>query len=125
MNEDTLRTGSTILLPGTHQNPDRHHMCIVLTDPRHTEGRQVLYVPIITARRKHDATCILDVGDHPFIKHESCVHYAVMDLRPETHLLRLGKISEPLKADVLERVLDGVLLSPRSAPWAKEFFSGE
>lgn len=125
MGEEALHVGATILLPGTHQNPENHHICIVLSDPEDTDGRQVLYVPITTARKKCDETCILEVGDHPFIKHTSCVHYAMMNQRSEAHLLKVGKLREPLQPDVLGRVLDGVMRSPRSAPWAKKFLSGE
>ena len=38
-----------MMMLSTHNNPDNHHMCIVLSDPARSEGRQVLYVPIITA----------------------------------------------------------------------------
>lgn len=125
MNDGVLHAGATILLPGTHQNPDNYHICVVLSDPENAEGRQVLYVPIITARRKCDETCILEVGDHPFIKHTSCVHYAMMNQRSEFHLLKVGKLREPLQSDVLSRVLDGVMRSPRSAPWAKKLLTGD
>lgn len=124
MDDSSLCTGSTIHLPGAHQNPDNYHLCIVLSDPENAEGRQVLYAPVITARRRYGATCILDIGDHPFIRHKSCVHYAVMGQRPETHLLKLGRMSAPLEAHVLERVLDGVMISPHSPPWAESFLLG-
>ena len=121
MNENGLGRGSTILLPNTHYNPDKHHTCIVLSDPQNAEGRQVLYVPIITARGKFDETCVLEVGDHGFIKHRSCVHYGMMGQRTEAHLLKVGKVGESLQPAVLERVLDGAINSPHSAPWAKAF----
>ena len=122
MTERTLSAGSTLLLPGTHQNPDNRHLCIVLNDPRKEAGNQALYVPVITVRRKFDATCILDVGDHPFIRHPSCVHYATMSQRSEAHLLKVGTIQEPLREEVLQRVLEGATASPHSPPWAKKFF---
>ena len=125
MDDETLRAGATILLPGTHQNPDNHHVCIILSDPEHSEGRQVLYVPIVTVRRKCDETCVLEVGDHPFIRHTSCVDYARLNQRSESHLLKVGTLREPLQSDVLDRVLDGVMHSPHSAPWAKQFLSGD
>ena len=71
---------------------------------------------MIAVRRKFDATCILDVGDHPFIRHPSCVHYAAMGQRSEAHLPKVGMIQEPLREDVLRRVIEGVSASPHSAP---------
>lgn len=123
MSKGNLVLGSTVLLPSTHHNPDKHHLCIVLNDPQDENGRQVVYVPIITARRKYDSTCVLDVGDHPFIKHKSCVHYAAMGQRSETHLLKIGKINAPLKPSVVQRVIAGVVLSPHAAPWARNLLA--
>ncbi len=123
--QNNLRPGSTILLPGTHHDPDKRHLCIVLTDPETAGGSQTLYVPIITVRGKYDRTCILKDGDHRFIKHTSCVHYAMMSQRAEAHLLKVGNVDEPLEPDVLERVLEGVERSPHSAPWAKRLLRGE
>ena len=123
MNKQHLTLGATILLPSTHHNPDKYHMCIVLNDPLDSEGRQVLYAPIVTARRKYDSTCVLEVGDHPFIKHKSCVHYARMGQRSEAHLLKIGKISAPIQPDVMRRAIEGVTLSPHSALWAKKLVS--
>lgn len=100
-------------------------MCIVLTDPEHAGGRQVLYVPIITARGKFDHTCILEKGDHRFIRHTSSVHYAMMGQRAEAHLLKVGNVDEPLRPDVLERILKGAKKSPYSPPWAKRLLAGE
>lgn len=91
-------------------------MCIVLTDPEHAGGRQVLYVPIITARGKFDHTCISKKGDHRFIGHTSSVHYAMMGQRAEAHLLKVGNVDEPFRPDFLERVLEGAKKSPYSPP---------
>lgn len=121
MNEKRLHRGSTLLLPGTHQDPEKCHICVVLNEPRDSDGRQILYVPIITAKRKHDKTCTLDVGDHPFIKHKSCVHYAAMGQRSEAHLLKVGIVRESLQPEILRTIIDGVMASPHSPPWTKEF----
>ena len=123
MNEESLYVGATILLSGTHYNLDKFHMFIVLSDPKKAPGCQVLYVPLISAHPKCDFTCILDSGDRPFVKHRSCIHYARMNQRSEMHLLKVGKLSHPLRSAALKRVLDGVGKSPHSPPWAKDFLS--
>ena len=125
MGDEALYVGATILLQGTHQNPDNHHICIILSDPERSNGRQVLYVPIITVRKNSDETCVLEVGNHPFIRHISCVDYARLNQRSESHLLKVGTLREPLQSGVLDRVLDGVMHSPHSKPWAKQFLSGD
>ena len=99
MAEDEIGRGSTLLTLGTHQNPGIRHLCIVLNDPPPNEPRQVLYVPVITARRKYDPTCVLDVGDHEFIVRKSCVHYARAEVRHVEQLAKRGELRAPLTAD--------------------------
>ena len=122
MAENQIRRGSTLLISGTHHNPNVSHLCIILNDPPGTAPQQVLYVPVITAREKYDTTCVLEVGDHEFITHKSCVHYARADVRTVQHLEKLGSLKEPLRDDVLERVCGGIFDSPHSRPWIKEFY---
>lgn len=122
MTGENIRRGSTLLISGTHQNPDIHHLCLILSEPPDHEPRQVLYVPVITARRKCDMTCVLDVGDHDFIVHKSCVHYARADVRTVEQLAMRGSLKEPLTDDVLERVCDGIFASPHSRPWVRKFY---
>lgn len=79
----------------------------------------MLFVPIITYKSKCDDTCILEVGDHPFIKHKSCVHYARIELRNESHLLSRYnyRLQEQLSSDVLNRVVEGIRTSELTPPW--------
>lgn len=122
MDGDQIRRGSTLLIAGTHQDPERSHLCIVLNDPPDASPQQVLYVPVITARKKSDTTCVLDVGDHDFIVRKSCVHYARADVRTVEHLAKCGSLRSPLTDDVLERVCAGIFDSPYTRPWVKEFY---
>ena len=122
MAEDQLRRGSTLLISGTHQIANVSNLCIILNDPPGTAPQQFLYVPVITAREKCDTTCVLEVGDHEFISHKSCVHYAMADVRTVQQLKKRGSLREPLRDDVLERVCGGIFDSPHSRPWVKEFF---
>ena len=119
---DQIRRGSTLLISGTHRNPDVSHPCIVLSGPPDAGPQQVLYVPVITARKRYDTTCVLEVGDHEFIVHKSCVHYARAEVRTVQQLANRGSLKEPLRDDVLERVSKGIFDSPHSRPWVKEFY---
>ncbi len=119
---DQIRRGSTLLISGTHQNANVYHLCIILNDPPDEDPQQFLYVPVITARKKYDPTCILEDGDHEFIDHKSCVHYARAQVRSVQQFTNRGPPKEPLRDDVLERVCRGIFDSPHSAPWVKEFY---
>lgn len=52
------------------------HFFVVLTDPAKSDT--VLLVNATTYRQNapHDASCFLDVGDHPFIRHKSYIVYS-------------------------------------------------
>ena len=119
---DQIRRGSTLLISGTHHKPDVFHLCIVLNDPPDVDPRQILYVPVITARKKYDTTCVLEVWDHEFIDHKSWVHYARAEVRTVQQLANRGSLRELLRDDVLERVCKGIFDSPHSPPWVKEFY---
>ncbi len=126
MGSGRLVPGATFLYPGTHTNPDKLHLTVVLTDPDLAKGRMVLVVPVITQRRRCDLTCVLQVGDRPFIKHPSCVDYSRMFLRSEAHPVRMLESGvavpeAPMPSDVLRRILLGVAASPHSAPFAVGF----
>ncbi len=126
MSNGRLFPGATFQYPGTHNDPEKLHLTVVLTDPAIAKGRVVLIVPIVTRRRRCDLTCILRDHDHPFIRHESCVDYRRMELRPEALPIKMldsgAAVPEPpMPAAVLERILRGVRASPYSAPFAVAF----
>lgn len=60
----------------TFRRPGGGHLWIVISEPQ--QNRQCIAVVNITSVRKnvrYDSSCILHVGDHPFIQHESYVLY--------------------------------------------------
>jgi len=61
---------------GPAHDPDKKHLFIVLTDPCPTAG-DVLMVNVSSVRPGHDTACQLFVGDHPFIKRDSFIEYAL------------------------------------------------
>ena len=62
------------------------HLFVVLTDTCE-EGHNLL-VPICTARKVYDKTCILGAGDHEFIKHLSYVMYARLEKYEAADLIK-------------------------------------
>lgn len=52
------------------------HLWVVITEP--DESGCVVLVNVTTAtesKQRLDRSCVLDVGDHPFIKHQSLINY--------------------------------------------------
>lgn len=66
-----------------------------------------------------DQSCILNVGDHPFIKHETVINYAEAVISSEEAIFagaRGGVIQHdpaPVTSDALKRIQQGALASPQ------------
>ena len=112
-----LTCGDTFLIP--KRGEDIEHLWIVITEPD-ADGNAVCVS--VTAKRSYsDTTVVLSAGEHPFIKHESAIHYAdarildlekvqaALDAHTRTFICRSHK---PCSEDLLTRVQDGLLKSP-------------
>lgn len=93
------------------------HLFFVVTDPDPTT--KVVTVMLVTERPHTDHTCILDVGDHPFVRHRSSVDYGTARFAPVRKLeeaVRRARASfdADLSDDLLERVRAGLLASGRT-----------
>jgi len=80
---------------------------------------KVLIVNINTMRKNADSTCTLNVGDHPFIRHESFVNYAnsaLVSVEKLEDSLSTGRAEyrEALKEKVLKRIRQCLLVSPHT-----------
>ena len=101
-----MRAGATFQLP-------RHleqHLWLVVSDPD-ADPEHVVMVSVTTVRPGSDLSCVLEPGDHRFIRHRSCIYYAeakqttlgnLMRLESEGLLVRHDPMSEPL----LRRIRD-------------------
>ena len=104
------------------QNVDpRHrdnHLHIVLSAPN-PDG--LVAVANLTTWAPHkDQACIVHAGEHPFVRHESCVAYERAALRPAAgidKLLALGLAAEwpPVTGALLSRMQRGIHASPNAA----------
>lgn len=75
----------------------------------------------IDTREFLDETCILDVGDHPFIRHKSFVMYFNFMLVSISEFLRLRKTREiELLDDMSEEVLVRIREGIRNTVWLSE-----
>ena len=98
------------------------HLYIVLTDPD-SAGNQVI-ANITTREQWKDQSCVLDAGDHPFIRRESVVNYAEASVASEAKISeavrrRLFEPDLPVSQEVLDKVQAGALVSSQIEPKAK------
>lgn len=111
---EILRAGRTLLL---RELPDsRPHLWLVLTDPAGTPP-EVVAVMVRTATAFTDRTVVLSVGDHPFIRRPSSVHYSTatffrVDAIQRAILRRQCHLREDMSPELLQRVRQGLLDSP-------------
>jgi hypothetical protein len=125
---------ATLLIPsGPANNPDRKHLFVLLTDPIEApnfNGKQVLLANIASVpnRLPYDSTCILQPGEHRFIKHESYVYYAKARIEAANALLRGVKSGQLIAHEIMgqaivQRICDGLQQSPHTTPRIQRFFA--
>ncbi|MCK5425453.1 MAG: hypothetical protein KAI89_08775 [Emcibacter sp.] len=69
-----FRKGTLLIPSGTGFDTDKKHLFVICNDTC-TDGMNLI-VPLVTWKNSYsDDTCVLNVGDHPFIKHRSYIQY--------------------------------------------------
>lgn len=95
-----MDAGTTFFLNG--------HLWVLISDPGQDDER-LLVVKFNRWKRYHDQACVLEVGDHPFIRERTCVNYQEAMVVPELNILTLmdtGDLSfrEPASLTLLARI---------------------
>lgn len=116
-----LRAGDTFFLSNTGgaANPAGAHLMICLIiDPA---SDQAIIVPMVTRHDHSDPSCVFNVGDHPFIQHESCASYdfaRALSAKEINEHIDKGKIKlrARISKDALIRLLVGFVSSDETAP---------
>src|SRR5688572_21180620 len=94
---------------------EKRHLWLVLTNPDGNPAR-VVAVMVRSRRRFTDDTVVLDVGDHPFIKHPSSVHYSSAAIFRVEQITRAAKhnhchLQPDMSPALLKQVRAGLLTS--------------
>ena len=103
-----MRAGDTFFLEGV---ADRH-LWVVLSEPVDDPDR-VLFVSMTSLDVTKEDVCLIDAGEHPFVKHVTCIDYSHLREAPSEALERLrvaGRLlpSAPVSADLLARIRRGM-----------------
>lgn len=98
-----MKAGDTFLLPGYDD-----HLWLIISDPALNPDK-ILIVSFISWRRHYDQSCIMEQGEHPFVKHRTLVNYSSAMVTTDAKLEarkkeRALKMKEPLSAELLERI---------------------
>lgn len=104
-----LKCGDTFLTGDGDE--DNFHLWIIVTPP--SEG-EVITVCLVTSMRRSERLVVLNVGDHPFIRHESVIAYFYSKIRAVSDIeaalaARLAKQCDPVSIEILKRVQAGLV----------------
>ena len=106
--------GASLLVPS---GPYGDHLFVIVNDPAPFEGygrRTIVMVNFSSIRPAlpFDAACIVESGEHPFIRVRSYVHYRGARVEPAHHVEECVaratfKLRDPVSADLLMRIKSG------------------
>lgn len=94
---------------------DDDHLYFVISA---TSAPEVVVVNFTTWNPLADPSCVLDVGDHPFIRHRTCVAYDYADVVSTTLLAeKLANLDivprEPASPELMNKIWDGAARTNR------------
>ena len=97
----------------------KKHLFFVLNDPG--DGEDVVLASVCSMRPRADTTCLVHPGEHPFIRHESYVDYALCRTYPKQHLevliqRRYCERHQDACEELVERIIDGAFDSKHTKP---------
>jgi hypothetical protein len=106
-----VRAGDTFFIEGV---ADRH-LWVIISNPEIDPAR-IVFVSLTSLDVTKEDICVLEAGEHPFLKHKTCIAYHDPREASLEVLTRLGdagriRLKEPVSADVLDRIRKGVSLS--------------
>lgn len=107
-----MRRGWTLLIPSGPG--DKRHLFVVITDP--DEHEEVVLASLSSVHARSDTACIVRPGDHPFVRHESCIEYRYCRTERISHLTPLLESGYFTRCDdasdeLVERIVDGAWTS--------------
>ncbi|MDD1609173.1 MAG: hypothetical protein LUO95_00800 [Methylococcaceae bacterium] len=119
----------TILIP----TGPVEHLHFICSDPVYhypiSDKKIVLLVNISSVKdgTDYDKTCILNLGDHPFIKHESYVYYkSAGGFSSDNISQRIAqgdyRIHDPCSDNTFNRILDGFGISEEVSGKIRKFY---
>ena len=125
MDKWTCIPGATLIIPS---GPRGKHLFIILNEPKDFAGHinSSVLVNVSSVRKApYDDTCILEPGNHPFIRQRSYIAYRHARVERAESLAQKVNASlftphEPLDDELLKRVQNGLYKSPQTRRFLKE-----
>lgn len=107
------------------------HLWIVISDPA-ADSDRVVSVNLTTKRilRNEDHTCVLDVGDHPFVRHPTYVNYRGARITSNAELddefrSNVIKLDGGASTELLAKLISAAHKSPFTAREVKSILAAQ
>jgi hypothetical protein len=127
---------ATLLIPsGPAHDLARNHLFVLLTNPVEqiiddvkVKNTLLTSISSVPANSPFDSTCILNLGDHPFIRHDSYVFYAMSRIETTQSLIDgvdAGTFThkEIMDESVAARICAGLTESPHTTRRILDFYN--
>ncbi|MFT4266910.1 MAG: hypothetical protein QM586_06785 [Xenophilus sp.] len=122
--------GQTLLVPS---GPAGQHLFVLILGPAAVPDRgsapHVAMVSFTTLRSgvPHDAACVVQAGEHPFIRHASYAYYRDVRIEPVPHVAAMVQRAAwqphtPCSPELLARLRQGVCASRLASREVKRLF---
>lgn len=117
-----MKSGDTFQVVNPKDGLDEH-LWVIISEPAKSD--KVLMVNFTSHAHFKDQSCILDVGDHDFIKHKTCVNYSdpkIVTKKQLESLVQSGLLQNRKNVGmaILNRILDGAAATDRISFEAEE-----
>jgi len=108
-----VKAGDTFFLAGGAAD---RHLRVIIFDPTINPDR-VIFASMTSYDVTKEEVCLLDVGDHPFVKHKTCIAYASAKEASLQDLLQLRDAGQlrpdiPVSSEIRKRIRRGASLEP-------------
>lgn len=118
-----LSAGCGFFVPS---GPKGDHLFFCVLGPLLIDGVEcVLSVPVCSAEGRYDETCVLQVGEHPFLRHTSYISYAharvdrASDVQEHLNS-QYFRVAERASAELSSKILAGLEASRRVPRFIKD-----
>jgi hypothetical protein len=109
-----MEAGTTFLL-----SAGDIHLWIIISDPE-LDPQNVLIVNLTTLAPRKDQSCVLKVGDHPWIRHDTCVNFGDSNVTTLEKLIAARDANalmtqSPVSPQLLQRIRESAMNSTKMA----------
>lgn len=115
-----MKVGETFIPAGTAR---ADHLHVVVSAP--TDDGEVAVVNLTSKRGDSDTCCVIDVGEHPWVRHESVALYSHALMIPVQQLAKglqanVLKPHDDVTEEILMRIQGGALECEQTPPLVVE-----